>query len=93
MGDDDSDSLGSFDRRVDVPNIYLTRFCSIFDGPNKVPQHQREYQAAYRQHVRIWNISPRSRIMIVPYTIVLAGTVGAGLYGMGRKVLGYTSYV
>lgn len=56
--------------------------------------------------------------MLVPYTIVLAGTVGgtfsllglpsfifafspiltkfpitAGLYGMGRKVLGYKSFV
>ena len=62
--------------------------------------------------------SPRSRYMLVPYSIVLAGTVGgtfslldlpsftfafspiltrllmtAGLYGMGRKVLGYSSFV
>ncbi|KAL1900275.1 hypothetical protein Sste5346_002586 [Sporothrix stenoceras] len=65
----------------------------IFNAPNKVPQHQRAYQAAYRQHIRIWNISPRSRVMLVPYTILLTGTLGAGLYGMGRKVLGYGSFI
>lgn len=39
--------------------VVLTLFCSIFNAANKVPQHQREYQAAYRQHVRIWNIVSR----------------------------------
>lgn len=26
------------------------------NAPNKVPEHQRNYQAAYRSHTRIWRI-------------------------------------
>lgn len=42
--------------------------CSGFiNAPNKVPEHQRAYQAAYRAHTRIWRIVswgkfPNSRI-------------------------------
>ncbi|CAK7563719.1 MAG: hypothetical protein SEPTF4163_001595 [Sporothrix epigloea] len=57
-----------------------------------VPQLQRQYQAAYKQHVRIWTIGSRSRYLLVPYAIVFGTTLAAGLYGMGRKVLGYNSF-
>ena len=29
---------------------------SLVNAPNKVPEHQRAYQAAYRAHTRIWKI-------------------------------------
>ncbi|CAK7204132.1 hypothetical protein SEUCBS139899_006886 [Sporothrix eucalyptigena] len=65
----------------------------LFNAENHVPKMQRQYQAAYKQHVRIWNIAPRSRVMLVPYSIVLGGTFAVGLYGMGRKVLGYNTFI
>ncbi|CAK7264088.1 hypothetical protein SEPCBS57363_000893 [Sporothrix epigloea] len=64
----------------------------LFNNANKVPQLQRQYQAAYKQHVRIWTIGSRSRYLLVPYAIVFGTTLAAGLYGMGRKVLGYNSF-
>ncbi|KAK2602607.1 hypothetical protein N8I77_009125 [Diaporthe amygdali] len=29
------------------------------NAPNKVPEHQRAYQAAYRAHTRVWRITGR----------------------------------
>jgi hypothetical protein len=29
---------------------------SLMDTPNKVPEHQRFYQQAFRQHTRLWQI-------------------------------------
>ncbi|KAI0865603.1 hypothetical protein F4860DRAFT_459729 [Xylaria cubensis] len=34
----------------------LTSKRSMVDAPNKVPQHQRFYQQAYKQHTRLWQI-------------------------------------
>ncbi|KAK1829698.1 hypothetical protein QBC39DRAFT_356246 [Podospora conica] len=65
---------------------------ALVNAPNKVPEHQRVYQAAYRAHTRIWKISPRSNIMYTPYLIVMWGTFGASMYAMGRKVLGYNTW-
>lgn len=65
---------------------------AFVNAPNKVPEHQRVYQAAYKAHTRIWRIAPRSTAMYTPFTIVMWGTCGACLYGMGRKVLGYNSF-
>lgn len=28
----------------------------MIDAKNKVPQHQRNYQAAYKAHTRLWQI-------------------------------------
>ncbi|CAK7217943.1 hypothetical protein SBRCBS47491_003336 [Sporothrix bragantina] len=65
----------------------------LFNAANKVPQFQRQYQAAYKQHIRVWSIGSRSRAMLIPYSILLGTTFAAGLYGMGRKVLGYSSFI
>ncbi|KAI1423718.1 hypothetical protein F5Y12DRAFT_715982 [Xylaria sp. FL1777] len=65
---------------------------SLVDAPNKVPQHQRFYQQAYRQHIRVWQINPRSNMLLVPYQILLWGTLGASMYMMGRKVFGYNTW-
>ncbi|KAM5366510.1 hypothetical protein ACJZ2D_010478 [Fusarium nematophilum] len=64
----------------------------MVNAKNPVPQHQRFYQAAYKNHVRLWTIGPRSRVLLTPYLVLLWGTFGVTLYGAGRKVLGYNSY-
>ncbi|KAI0834187.1 hypothetical protein F5Y06DRAFT_279631 [Hypoxylon sp. FL0890] len=64
----------------------------LVNAPNKVPQHQRFYQQAYRQHTRLWKINPRSNYLLIPYQILLVGTFGASMYMMGRKILGYNTW-
>ncbi|OAA64590.1 hypothetical protein SPI_03237 [Niveomyces insectorum RCEF 264] len=64
----------------------------FLDNPNKVPEFQRAYQAAYRQHTRIWKIHPRSKFLMTPYLFLLYGSIATTTYGMGRKVLGYNSF-
>ncbi|KAJ4156780.1 hypothetical protein NW754_008421 [Fusarium falciforme] len=64
----------------------------LVDAKNQVPQHQRFYQNAYKNHTRVWKINPRSRAFLTPYLILLWGTFGVSVYGAGRKVLGYNSY-
>ncbi|KAJ4129961.1 hypothetical protein ACLX1H_005653 [Fusarium chlamydosporum] len=64
----------------------------LVNAKNPVPQNQRYYQNAYKNHTRLWKIGPRSRVMMTPYLILLWGTLGASFYGAGRKVLGYNSY-
>ncbi|PNP84804.1 hypothetical protein FNYG_01898 [Fusarium nygamai] len=65
---------------------------TFVNAKNPVPQYQRFYQNAYKNHTRLWKIGPRSRILMTPYLILLWGTLGASFYGAGRKVLGYNSY-
>ncbi|KAH6889997.1 hypothetical protein B0T10DRAFT_606434 [Thelonectria olida] len=65
---------------------------ALINAKNTVPENQRFYQAAYRAHTRVWRINPRSRLLLTPYVILLWGTFSAGLYGAGRKVLGYKTY-
>ncbi|TDZ21555.1 hypothetical protein Cob_v005660 [Colletotrichum orbiculare MAFF 240422] len=64
----------------------------LVDAKNKVPELQKFYQAAYKDHQRLWKINPRSRIYMVPFNIALYGTLAATLYAGGRKVAGYNSY-
>ncbi|KAF4785480.1 hypothetical protein HER10_EVM0006734 [Colletotrichum scovillei] len=64
----------------------------IVDAKNKVPDLQKFYQAAYKDHTRVWKINPRSRWYMIPYVTLLWGSLGASFYGMGRKVLGYNTY-
>ncbi|KAK0635679.1 hypothetical protein B0T17DRAFT_482277 [Bombardia bombarda] len=65
---------------------------SLVNAKNNVPEKQRIYQAAYRNHTRIWKISPRSSMMLVPFNVLMWGTFGASMYAMGRKVLGYNTW-
>ncbi|KAI0396181.1 hypothetical protein F5Y17DRAFT_456310 [Xylariaceae sp. FL0594] len=65
---------------------------SFYDPPNRVPEHQRFYQQAYKNHTRLWMINPRSRYMLVPYQILVWGTFGASLWMMGRKVMGHNTW-
>ncbi|KAJ4425292.1 hypothetical protein N0V82_000102 [Gnomoniopsis sp. IMI 355080] len=64
----------------------------FINAPNKVPEYQRTYQAAYRSHQRIWRIHPRSTILYVPFVTVMWATTAASMYAMGRKVAGYNTW-
>ncbi|KAI1164354.1 hypothetical protein F5B18DRAFT_616085 [Nemania serpens] len=64
----------------------------FYDAPNKVTQHQRFYQQAYKQHTRIWQINPRSNKIMIPYQILVWGTFASCLYMMGRKVAGHNTW-
>ncbi|KAG7289484.1 hypothetical protein NEMBOFW57_005855 [Staphylotrichum longicolle] len=64
----------------------------LIDAPNKVPEQQRRYQAAYKAHTRIWRISPRSPYFLTPYNIVLWGTTAATMYAMCRKIYGKNTW-
>ncbi|KAH6953224.1 hypothetical protein DER45DRAFT_617588 [Fusarium avenaceum] len=76
-----------------LPGLSLHDFTmALVDAKNPVPQNQRFYQNAYKNHTRLWKIGPRSRILMTPYLVLLWGTLGASFYGAGRKVLGYNSY-
>jgi hypothetical protein len=59
---------------------------------NNVPNLQRMYQRAYAQHVRIWNIHPRSRFYMRTYLTLFYSTMGATLYMCGRKAMGYNTW-
>ncbi|KAI0003622.1 hypothetical protein F4779DRAFT_621721 [Xylariaceae sp. FL0662B] len=69
-----------------------SRLNQLMNAPNKVPQHQRFYQNAYKQHTRLWRINPRSNMLLIPYNIMLWSCVSATLWGLGRKTLGYNSF-
>ncbi|KAI1112606.1 hypothetical protein F5Y14DRAFT_452859 [Nemania sp. NC0429] len=64
----------------------------FYNNPNRVPQYQRMYQQAYKQHTRLWQIHPRSNILMIPYQILLWGTFGSTLYMLSRKALGYNTW-
>ncbi|KAI9902898.1 hypothetical protein N3K66_002250 [Trichothecium roseum] len=64
----------------------------VFDNKNKVPQHQRFYQAAYKAHTRLWMIGPRARWYMTPYLVLLWGSLGATLYASSRKVMGHNTW-
>jgi len=56
---------GSSPRHRTIPRIYDAKLMaplSLVNAPNKVPEHQRVYQAAYRAHTRIWKIVSDRRI-------------------------------
>jgi len=65
---------------------------AFVNAKNKVPEHQRVYQAAYRGHTRIWKVSPRSNVLMTPYLILLYGGAAASLYAVGRKILGHNTW-
>ena len=37
---------------------------SLVNAKNKVPEHQRVYQAAYRAHTRIWKIVSQNQTQV-----------------------------
>ncbi|EHK49717.1 uncharacterized protein TrAtP1_010968 [Trichoderma atroviride] len=65
---------------------------SMINAKNKVTEHQRFYQQAYKAHTRLWMINPRSRWYMVPYLAALWGGFGATLYAASRKVAGHNTW-
>ncbi|KJZ75675.1 hypothetical protein HIM_04832 [Hirsutella minnesotensis 3608] len=76
-----------------TPEPPTDRGCSLVDAKNKVPEHQRYYQQAYKAHTRLWMIGSRSRWYMTPYLVILWGGFGAAMYSIGRKVTGHNSWV
>ncbi|KAI0471908.1 hypothetical protein GGR56DRAFT_656074 [Xylariaceae sp. FL0804] len=64
----------------------------IYDNRNRVIEHQKYYQKAYKNHVRIWNIHPRSKYYMIPYYIGVAGSTLSTFWMLGRKVLGHNTW-
>ncbi|KAF4582946.1 bacteriophage N adsorption protein A c-term domain-containing protein [Ophiocordyceps camponoti-floridani] len=64
----------------------------LIDKKNHVIDHQRYYQNAFQAHTRLWRINPRSRIYLVPFQVLVWGSLGATLYAAGRKVCGYNTW-
>ncbi|CCC10689.1 unnamed protein product [Sordaria macrospora k-hell] len=64
----------------------------LVNAKNRVPEKQRFYQQAYKNHTRLWKIGPRSGIIMTSFNIAMWGTFGASMYAMSRKVLGYNTW-
>ncbi|EGS17455.1 uncharacterized protein CTHT_0067820 [Thermochaetoides thermophila DSM 1495] len=65
---------------------------AFINRENRVPELQRYYQAAYKNHVRLWQINPRSKYYLTPYYIILWGTTAATFYAMGRRIFGHNTW-
>ncbi|KAF2431425.1 hypothetical protein EJ08DRAFT_610872 [Tothia fuscella] len=59
---------------------------------NNVPHYQRMFQQGQKNHIRQWNQTPRSKLILYPYYVMLWGTFGASMYCMGRLVLGHKTW-
>ncbi|KAJ1329150.1 Cytochrome c oxidase subunit VII [Microdochium nivale] len=65
---------------------------ALVNAANRVPEHQRNYQHQYKQHVRLWKMGPRANLMMIPYQILLWGSFGSSMYMMSRKIAGYNTW-
>ncbi|KAK0118524.1 hypothetical protein ONS95_007414 [Cadophora gregata] len=59
---------------------------------NRVPHYQRLFQEGARQHVRQWNQTPKSKIMLYPYYAALFGGLAGSMYMMVRLTLGHKTW-
>ncbi|KAG0137060.1 hypothetical protein HOY82DRAFT_478032, partial [Tuber indicum] len=85
--------------RFPIPSIHqsqLNRIQKISDMPgfvyreNRVPHYQRLFQK--NDGVRQWYKTPRSKMMLYPYFVMLSLGISGSLYGMCRMVMGKKSY-
>jgi len=65
---------------------------ALVNAKNKVPEFQRFYQTAFRDHIRIWNINPRSNVYVTAYSVLLWGTFAGTMWMAGRKVTGHNTW-
>ncbi|KAL2757179.1 hypothetical protein ACRALDRAFT_2102827, partial [Sodiomyces alcalophilus JCM 7366] len=65
---------------------------SLINARNKVPEHQRFYQAAYKNHQRLWKINPRSKYYMAPYLVLVWGGFAGTIYMAARKVTGHNTW-
>jgi len=59
---------------------------------NRVPHYQKLFLEGSQKHVRQWNQTPKSRMLLLPYYTLLFGGFGASMYMMGRLVLGHKTW-
>ncbi|KAE9368072.1 hypothetical protein N431DRAFT_548311 [Stipitochalara longipes BDJ] len=59
---------------------------------NRVPHYQKLFQDGGRHAVRQWNQTPRSKVLLTPYYILLLGGFSGSMYMMGRLVLGHKTW-
>ncbi|KAI9048868.1 hypothetical protein LZ554_006725 [Drepanopeziza brunnea f. sp. 'monogermtubi'] len=59
---------------------------------NRVPHYQRLFQEGQRNHVRQWNQTPRSKMILYPYYVALFGGLAGSMYMMCRMVLGHKTW-
>merc|ERR1712093_584068 len=59
---------------------------------NRVPHYQRLFQEGARQHVRQWNQTPKSKIMLYPYYAALFGGFAGSMYMMVGLTLGHKTW-
>jgi len=65
---------------------------SFVNRENRVPHYQRLFQEGARQHVRQWNQTPKSKIMLYPYYAALFGGFAGSMYMMVRLTLGHKTW-
>ncbi|KAM0125687.1 hypothetical protein ACHAO1_010497 [Botrytis cinerea] len=51
---------------------------------NRVPYYQALFQEGAKKHIRQWNQTPRSKIMLYPYYVALWGGF-AGMYSIPEE--------
>ncbi|KAL5322235.1 hypothetical protein ACEPPN_010207 [Leptodophora sp. 'Broadleaf-Isolate-01'] len=59
---------------------------------NRVPHYQRMFQEGGRNHVRQWNQTPKSKIILYPYYAALFGGFAGSMYMMVRLTLGHKTW-
>ncbi|CZS97154.1 uncharacterized protein RAG0_06294 [Rhynchosporium agropyri] len=59
---------------------------------NRVPHYQRMFQQGAKQHVRQWNQTPKSKLMLYPYYVALFGGLAGSMYMMVRLTLGHKTW-
>ncbi|KAF7893684.1 uncharacterized protein EAF02_001222 [Botrytis sinoallii] len=59
---------------------------------NRVPYYQALFQEGAKKHIRQWNQTSRSKIMLYPYYVALWGGFAGSMYMMSRMVLGHKTW-
>ncbi|KAE8442883.1 hypothetical protein EG329_002555 [Mollisiaceae sp. DMI_Dod_QoI] len=59
---------------------------------NRVPYYQRMFQEGGRKHIRQWNQTSRSKIILYPYFTILFGGFAGSMYMMSRMVMGHKTW-
>ncbi|KAG9243595.1 hypothetical protein BJ878DRAFT_111004 [Calycina marina] len=59
---------------------------------NRVPHFQRMFLEGQKNHVRQWNQTPKAKMMLYPYYVMLWGGFAGSMYMMGRMVLGHKTW-
>ncbi|PSS28188.1 hypothetical protein M430DRAFT_15417 [Amorphotheca resinae ATCC 22711] len=59
---------------------------------NRVPYYQRLFQEGQKKHIRQWNQTPRSKMLLYPYYVIMFGGFAGSMYMMCRTVLGHRTW-